>query len=578
MSEKILAYKVDVNTKSLSDLEGDLEQINEQLKDVQIGSDAFKDLTKQAQATTSALNKVNSEIEGFTLDKKIAASAGAVTGLAGALAATVGTLGVLGVESEAFGKFEEKAASALAVTTGFNDMATGIKDVASNLDLAKIKAKIFGMTTQQAIIATGVGIFVVALGLMVAYWDDIVAGVEKFGQKVPIVGEAIKFIKDSFDALIESMRPALEWLGLIDTKEEALAKTVRATAVINAAATEKEIKRATARGASLKELAALERKLLEEKIAAAEAEEEIADAKFELELFDLAQQKLINAEKLKLSDEAIANAKAKAEEAKAIADDATQAEKDRLEAILDIQKDFIEKERDQDAISEQQKVELEKERQLAELDLLVATEEQKASIVKYYDDLIEIARQEDLVAAQEQADQIVAIEKDAADQKAALAQVEQDIKAQAINDTINATQAALSSLFGESKAIASANVIVDSGQAAVGIIKSSQSIPAPFNIPFQIAQFALLAATTAKSLKTINSAQPGGGGSGGGAGSIPGFSMPASNAIGRSSQLPPGAPDQSTQQQCIKTYVLSGDVSSSQEADAKINKKRSIGG
>ena len=140
MSEKVLAYKVDVNTKSLSDLEGDLEQINEQLKDVQIGSDAFKDLTKQAQATTSALNKVNSEIEGFTLDKKIAASAGAVTGLAGALAATVGTLGVLGVESEAFGKFEEKAASALAVTTGFNDMATGIKDVASNLDLAKIKA------------------------------------------------------------------------------------------------------------------------------------------------------------------------------------------------------------------------------------------------------------------------------------------------------------------------------------------------------------------------------------------------------------------------------------------------------
>ena len=53
----------------------------------------------------------------------------------------------------------------------------------------------------------------------------------------------------------------------------------------------------------------------------------------------------------------------------------------------------------------------------------------------------------------------------------------QSAKSAEINATIDMVQGALGSLFEDSKAVATANVLVDSAQAAVGIFKSSTSLP-----------------------------------------------------------------------------------------------------
>ena len=45
------------------------------------------------------------------------------------------------------------------------------------------------------------------------------------------------------------------------------------------------------------------------------------------------------------------------------------------------------------------------------------------------------------------------------------------MKDQVLNSTIDNFQGALASLFGESKAVASANVLIDAAQAGVGLIK-----------------------------------------------------------------------------------------------------------
>ena len=97
-----IEYNIKVNDqgaiKSLGQLEDELSQINEELSNVEIGSQAFKDLSKQSQVLTREIEKVNNEIEGLKFEDKIMAADGAAKVFAGSLSAAVGTLGALGIE------------------------------------------------------------------------------------------------------------------------------------------------------------------------------------------------------------------------------------------------------------------------------------------------------------------------------------------------------------------------------------------------------------------------------------------------------------------------------------------------
>ena len=98
--------EIDVNAKSLGQLEGMLEDVNEELKDLDRNSDAFKEAAKKSQLLSREIETINNEIEGFNLDYKLQAADGASKVFGGSLSAVVGTLGTLGIESEAFGEFE----------------------------------------------------------------------------------------------------------------------------------------------------------------------------------------------------------------------------------------------------------------------------------------------------------------------------------------------------------------------------------------------------------------------------------------------------------------------------------------
>ena len=143
--------------------------------------------------------------------------------------------------------------------------------------------------------------------------------------------------------------------------------------------------------------------------------------------------------------------------------------------------------------------------------------------------------------------------------------------------TLDTIQAAAGVAFENNKAIASANVLVDAGQAALGILNTSyKNVDPTLVIAYQVAQFALLAATTVRSLQQINSANPDtGGGSGatnygapnaGGAGlSGPGFALGAPQ-VGDTSGVT-----------TLNAIVLAGDVTSAQAQDAAIRNRRRFG-
>ena len=72
-------YNIDINvqSKTLGQLENQLAQVNEELKQVDRNSEAFKNLTKEAQSLNAEIKRTNTEIEGFTFEKKIEAADGA---------------------------------------------------------------------------------------------------------------------------------------------------------------------------------------------------------------------------------------------------------------------------------------------------------------------------------------------------------------------------------------------------------------------------------------------------------------------------------------------------------------------
>ena len=144
----------------------------------------------------------------------------------------------------------------------------------------------------------------------------------------------------------------------------------------------------------------------------------------------------------------------------------------------------------------------------------------------------------------------------------------QAAKAAEVNSTIDMVQGALGSLFEDSKAVATANVLVDSAQAAVGIFKSSTSLPEPVASINRGVQLAALAATTFASIRKINQAQPDGGGSATPVQvttpTVP-SQAPQFNIVGQGgiNQLAESIGGQF--QQPIRAYVVGQDVTTSQQ-------------
>lgn len=113
----------------------------------------------------------------FDPGKKFQAYSNALQSVAGAFAGVQGAIGLLGVESEKVNEQLLKVQSALALSEGLST----IGDIGKNFgQLATvIKSQVVGafQALKAAIGSTGIGLLVIALGTIAAYWDDIKAAV-----------------------------------------------------------------------------------------------------------------------------------------------------------------------------------------------------------------------------------------------------------------------------------------------------------------------------------------------------------------------------------------------------------------
>jgi len=274
----------------------------------------------------------------------------------------------------------------------------------------------------------------------------------------------------------------------------------------------------------------------------------------QLETQRLNLQKRLSTELLTARREASAQAKKDAKEEPVVVDK-------KLQKIYDIQKAFIKKQQDLEAETEIQKIELEKERKLKELEDLGAHFIAKAQVATFYENKIQGVK--DKNAADD-------LKKD---------KILQNQKIAIVGQTFGTMAKILGENSKAGKAFAIAQALTNTYLGVTEVLDNETTLPEPFGTIQKVSSIAGVLATGFAAVKSIKSVKPGGGGGGtpslsGGGGSAP--TPPAFNIVGQSGETQLADAIGSQTQRPSRAYVVSNDVTTAQEMDRNIIEGASI--
>ena len=646
MATQTINYDINVNagasSRTIQQIEQELNELNNEIKEVGVGSAAFEKAAGNIRKLEGELQKANNAVEGFTLDKKLEAADGAIKVTSGAVSGLVGGLGLLGIQSENFDKLTAQATSAIAFGMGLKDISEGYKQIVKSEAAAALGAKIFGKTTKAALIATGIGALVVALGTIIAYWDEIseaVGGVSsEMKDSLDTQAEMVELSEQQFEAISETEN-SLKLSGKTEREIRDLKIQQTDETIKNLEAqlvTQQEVKKAQVAAAERNQaiaqgiirfltlpitllLATVDKltaalsmipglgdistsleegfsggiaKLMfdPEEVAAegdaaiAETEKKIAQLKNRRDGFRLKNQEEDKADAAKVADD------------KKKADD---AEEQRLQKLADLKSQI--RDAEANTVAEQRAKELE--------DLQI-----------HYDNLIKLAEDngintDELKASRDEAK--LALEQSflqqdldqkqaAADEEAAIEQAKLDIKKQSL-DT-------LAQLFGTETALGKAALIAKqaillqelivnvkstlsnaktavtnstlkgaeaTADSAAGLAKTSAALPFPANIPLiigYVAQAVGIIGAVKSAVGAAKGAAATAGASGGGSTNITAPPVPAAPSIDPANIDLGVSPETNVEGSAVQAFVISGDITSNQEAEAKLGARRQISG
>jgi hypothetical protein len=222
-------------------LDADVKPLKKQLKEatleLQNARQKFGDLSteavnaaKKVAGIRDSIEDANEQAQQFDPGKRFQALTTAASTAAGGIAAAQGALALFGSESKDVEKALLKVQGAMALSQGLSQL----KDIGKVGDQLTTAFK--GLTVgvngfKKALISTGIGALVVAVGLLVAYWDDILALVGGVSTEQKKLNEATKLDlqaqTDKLDA-IDGQANQLKLQG--KTEEEILEMKIAQTA------------------------------------------------------------------------------------------------------------------------------------------------------------------------------------------------------------------------------------------------------------------------------------------------------------------------------------------------------------
>lgn len=213
MAEKVKVLQIDTEPAqtSLKELRKALKGFKDEMANLDADSDAFKQLALQAGEVKHQIDEVNESVRGASTDigDMIGNSTKATAGLVGAFQAVEGALQLLGVESNVVGEALVKMQSLMAITQGLASIDDGIKafgKLKTAINLATASAQ--GL--KKSLISTGIGAIVVAVGSIVAYWEDISKWLGLTTTQIQNQKQEIKELAGEYENIIDSINQANE--------------------------------------------------------------------------------------------------------------------------------------------------------------------------------------------------------------------------------------------------------------------------------------------------------------------------------------------------------------------------------
>ena len=187
--------------RSVKDIKDELKEVNAELEQVKIGGKNFNILTKAAKKLNKELKKVKGEVAGVGDTAKVGFR-DVTNSVTGGFAVATGAMALMGSKSESLGEIQKRVQAAIAIAVGVRNMQESklnltlikrglltAKNKVWTLALAGAQKIVSGTTAMMgvaanvsskgfkllkiAIASTGIGLIVVGIGMLVAYWGDI---------------------------------------------------------------------------------------------------------------------------------------------------------------------------------------------------------------------------------------------------------------------------------------------------------------------------------------------------------------------------------------------------------------------
>jgi hypothetical protein len=582
--------KLGNSTNSVKSLKAELRQVTNELANLEEGSEAFIQAAKKAGALKDKIGDVKTTINAFNPEKKFQALGDAVGIAANGFAAAQGAMAIFGSESKELNKVIAQTQGAIALATGLNGLL-GMGDAWKNLKGTASDA-LKGIKT--GIGATGIGLIVVAVGLLYANWDKVSKLVKdtfpifndmgkvfgKLREMAYGAGEVIKsallmpfktlgkVLSGDFKGALEEIKNGYNIIGNFEKGAEAgreanrqIAAEDRLKKLIEEKEKELEIHRAGGKDTYKEELALNKLK-----------QDAAKDNKEELEKLQQAEKVLKAGHQKDLADKAKAAAekqkaedKKREEETKSFRDAEAQYDAELLKKKLAREKEYKQQERDFKAHAAEELIKDQEEaaKKEKEINQEVAKDTTKSSEERYA--ALDALNRAGVIS-----------DKEASDAKIAIAKAEKDARNAALAEGANVLNQAAELLgknTAEGKTLAVASATISTYLSAQKAFESFAGIPV-VGVGLGIAAAGVAVASGIATINKILAVPiPNEGGGGGGA-TMP--SMPAAPAMrptgfstGQPSQTPPKVEPQ-------KVYVVESDITSSQNKVARIQSKATI--
>jgi len=242
MANTVIGATVEVDVQSVGNMK---QQLRAATADLVAMNEKFGSTSKEAIAAAKrvaelkdAIGDAKSLADAFNPDARFKALGQTLGAVAGGFSAVQGAMVLLGNESEDLQKSLLKVQAALAISQGLEQLGD-LGQAFKNLKAVAVNA-LNGI--KAAIGSTGIGLLVVALGTIVAYWDEIKAAVSG-------VSEEQQKLNADAAAKLKTAQKELEVLGLQEnslklqgkSEREILNLKIKATDEV-IAATEAQIK------------------------------------------------------------------------------------------------------------------------------------------------------------------------------------------------------------------------------------------------------------------------------------------------------------------------------------------------